>query len=75
MGLVLTGGFRAVVTTDTEAEDVHVIEVRRHPASGCMAVIAGIATGDMREVLAGGMDAVVAPNAIANNAAMVEHSS
>ena len=55
-----TGGFDAVVTISTVTADVDVIKIRRQPGGGAVAVITGIATGDMRCVLANGRYAIVA---------------
>ena len=57
---VLARCVRAVMTADAIAGDIDVIKVRWQPANGAVAVIAGIAAGDMRRVLADGSDAVVA---------------
>ena len=57
-GLACRGN--AVVAADTVVGNTHVIEVRRPPRDGGMAVIARIAAGNMCRVLAGGCDAVVA---------------
>jgi hypothetical protein len=54
------GGLGAVVAADTVAADVEVIEVRRQPGDAAVAIIAGVVAGDVRRVLAGGGDAVVA---------------
>ncbi len=51
---------RAVVTTEAVTRDIDMIEIRRNPANGRMAVIAGVATSDMCRILAFGDRAVVA---------------
>lgn len=48
------------MATGTVVDDTDVIEVSRPPGNGCVTVIAGIATGDMRWVLARRYDAIVA---------------
>ena len=73
MGLVLAGGIRAVVTTDTVAEDIHMVEVCGQPTDGRVTVIARITAGNMCLVLAGGIDAIVAADAIANDSAVIKH--
>ena len=60
---VLTDRLRAVVTTDTVARDIQVIEVRRQPANRAVTIVTGIAAGDMRRVLANGNGAIVAGDA------------
>ena len=59
MGRVLAGRVGAVVAADAVARDIHVIEIRRDPGDGCMAVVAVVAARDVRRVLARGGIAVV----------------
>ena len=47
MRLRLTDLIDRVMAADTVADDIVVIEVRRHPAIGCVAVIAGVAARDV----------------------------
>ena len=49
-----------------------VYRVNRHPDIRVMAVFTNISGLNVREVLAGGFDAVVAADAIANDAGMIE---
>jgi len=60
-----------VVTAYAVARDVNVVEVGRYPAVGCMTVITGVATGDVRRVLACSDRSVVAGRAGANHLGMV----
>ena len=57
---VLAGGDGAVVTTGAVADHRGVIEVRRQPGIGGMAVIAVIAAGDVIDILTQRGGAVVA---------------
>ncbi len=56
----LARGLDAVMAAGTIAGDAQVIEVRRQPGGGAVAVITSIATRDMRCVFAGRNDAIVA---------------
>ena len=67
----LADGIETVVTACTIIDDTEVIKVCRPPASCRMAVIAGIAARNMRWMLAGRDDAVVATVAGADNLGMV----
>lgn len=69
----LASRFYAVVTADAVTEDVHVIEIRRQPGAGDVAVVAGVATCYVSRVLAGGTYAIVAPDTVAGNAAVIEN--
>ena len=60
MRWVLTGGAYAVMTSDAVARDIGVIEIRRTPRRGCVAVIAVIAARNVRYVFAGCRCAIVA---------------
>lgn len=60
MRCILAGRKRSVMTANAVAGIGGVIESCRQPASARMAIIAGIATGDVRGVFSGGDDAVVA---------------
>lgn len=48
------GRVRAVVTTAAIAGDIHVIEIRRCPTRGRVAIVAAVAGVEMRRILAGG---------------------
>ena len=64
----------AVVAADTVAEDVHVIEIRGQPGAGKVTVVAGVVACYVSRVLAGSIKTVVAANAVAGHAAMIENS-
>ncbi len=49
----------AVVTANAIVDDIHVIEVRRHPGDARVAVVAVVAARNMGRVLAGGDRAVM----------------
>ena len=68
---VLADGIGAVVATDTIIRDVGVVEVGRNPRRGRMAIVAGIAAGKMRRVLAGCNHAIVAGEAGTDDLGMV----
>ncbi len=53
------GGIRAVMAAHAVPCDIHVIEIRRQPASGRVAVVTVIAAGDVVRVFAACRDAVV----------------
>jgi len=71
MRSLLADRIHAVVTTRTVARNVDVIEVRRHPARGRMAIIAAIAARQKRHGLAGCIHAVVAGTAAAKYLCMI----
>jgi len=56
---VLADRLSTVVAAKTVTGDVHVIEIRGQPTDCAVTVIAGVAAGNVRRVLAGGDDAVV----------------
>ncbi len=68
---VLASRFHAIVATYAVTRDAHVIEIRRSPARCRVTVITRIATGDMRWVLAGCRDAVMARAAGADHLGVV----
>ena len=68
----LADGIDRVVTTHAVSCDIGVIEVRRQPAIGRVAVIAGIGAEDMSGVLAGGRRAVVAAAAVSQHLQMID---
>ena len=72
---VLAGCIRAVVTAETVVGDVDVIEVGRDPRDCRMAVIAVVAAGDMRGMLAGCGVAIVAGHAGSEHVGVVHHVS
>jgi len=57
---ILAGCFCAVVATETVAADINVVEVRRQPAQRAVAIIAGVATGDMGRSFTSRNSAIVA---------------
>ena len=63
MRLGLARGIDAVVAACAVARDVRVVERRRYPAVGRVAVVTGVATREMPGMLAGGYGAVVAGRA------------
>jgi len=60
MGLALAGCLDTVVAAEAVATDVYVIKIGGQPGRGRVAVIAGIAAGDVVRVFAGCGEAVVA---------------
>lgn len=73
MRRILAGRIGAVVTASAIARDIDVVEIGRRPGHGRVAVVAGIAAGDMRWVLAGRDAAVVAGLAGTNDLSMIHH--
>ena len=70
---VLAGGYYAVMAGAAATEHLRMVyRVNRHPDIRVMAVFTNISRLNVREVLAGGFDAVVATDAVANNACMIE---
>ena len=74
MSWVLASRLRAVMTADAIANNIYVIEIRRHPGDCDVTVVAGVAAGNVGLVLAGRTYAVMAANAIANNTKVIENS-
>jgi len=64
---------RAVMAADAVAEDINVGEIRRDPGASGVTVVAGIVACYVGRMLAGGTDTVVAANAVAGNAAVIEN--
>ena len=71
VGRVLADGVRAVMAVAAIARDGCVVEECGQPAGRGMAVVAGIAAGDMCRRLAGGNDAVVAGVATAEHLGVI----
>ncbi len=67
MRRTLADGINAVVAAGTIIDDTKVVEVRWPPGDRCMAIVAGIAAGDMCRVFAGCDDAVMAAVARADD--------
>ena len=72
MRWILACRIRAIVAAEAIAGDVDVIEVRRNPAHGRMAVIAVVATTDMSRILAFGNRAVMAGVTGADNLGVID---
>ena len=72
VGRALADRVRAVMAADAVASDSYVIEIRWQPANRTVAVITGIATGDMCWVLANGSRAVVAGTASADHLSVID---
>ena len=64
-----------VMAIDAIAADVHMIEVRRQPASRGMAVVAGIAAGDVRWGFSGRGGAVMTRAAGAQHLRVIDHKN
>jgi len=56
----LTRCLHAVMATAAVANDTHMIKVGRNPAATGVAVVAGVAAGNVIRILTGGSDAVMA---------------
>ena len=72
MRRVFADRIRAIVTAHTVASDIHVIEVRRQPAYGAVAVVAVIPARNMCRVLAGRYDAVMTGATATNDLGMID---
>ena len=70
---MLAGGIGAVMAADAVIGDVGVIEDRRYPGVGRMAIITVVTTGDVRRVLALGRVAIVAREAGADDLCVINH--
>lgn len=68
---VFADGFCSIVATGTVGRNTCVIEVRRRPRDRRMAIIAIVAAGQMRRVLASGGDAIVTGAATAQDLGMI----
>lgn len=73
MCLVLARCLSAVVAADAITEDVYVVEVGRHPADSCMAVVASVVARNMSRVFACGAGTVVTANTVSHDAAVIKH--
>lgn len=71
VGRTLARRLDPVVAADAVARDVYVVEIRGDPRRGRVAVVTGVATRDMRRILAGGDDAVMARAASAEHLQVV----
>ncbi len=72
MGRVLAGSIRSVVTTETVADNIEMIEVGRDPAIGRVAVITSVAAAYVCRVLVRGDRAIVAGRAGADDLIVVD---
>jgi hypothetical protein len=69
----LASRISTVVTTNAVVHDIGMVEVRRHPGHGRMAVIAIVAARNMSRVFANGRNAIVAGIAGAGNLRVVDN--
>jgi hypothetical protein len=72
VGRVFSSRLRAVVTAETVIDNVHVIEYRRQPANGCVAIVAGVRTRDVGRVFADGGNAIVARATAADDLSVID---
>ena len=70
---VLARRIGAVVTAETVVRDIDMVKVRRRPRNSCMTVVAVVAAGDVRRMLAGCDYAVMARTAGAEDLRMVNY--
>ena len=68
----LTGCISTVVAGHAAARDVGVVEIRRYPRDGGVAVVAAIAARDVQRVFASRSDAVMTGAATAQNLRMID---
>lgn len=68
---VLARGIDTVVTAEAVVHDIDVVEIRRRPGIRCVAIIAIVTAGDMRQMFAGCDYAVVAEGATSQYLRMV----
>ena len=73
MGRVLAECVSAVVAAYAVARDIDVIKIRRYPRYSDVAVVAGVAAGNVRRGLTGRNVAVVAGSASANYLRVIHH--
>ena len=69
---VFAGGIGAVMTSDTVARDIGMIEVGGNPRRGRMAIVAGVAAGDVRCMLARCRSSIMAGEAGADDLGVVD---
>ena len=72
VGQAFAGSVGAIMTVDTIASDVDVIEIRRQPANRRMTVVAGVAAGDVVRGFPGRREAIMAGAAVAHHLRMVD---
>jgi len=73
VGRVLAECVSAVVAAYAVARDIDVIKIRRYPRYSDVAVVAGVAAGNVRRGLTGRNVAVVAGSASANYLRVIHH--
>lgn len=69
---ILSRRIRAVMAANAIARNVDVIEIRRNPANGAVAIITVVAAGDMRRVLASCNSAIMTGATAANDLGMID---
>jgi hypothetical protein len=69
---VFAGSIQAVVAACAIARNIQVVKCRRSPGDRCVAVVAGIAAGEVRRVLAGCNYAIVTGATGADDLGMVD---
>jgi len=72
MRLVLSGRVSAVVAAHAVARDIDMVEIRWQPAGGAMTVVASVATGYVRGILASGDSAIVTGAANADDLRVID---
>ena len=71
---IFTDRVRAVVTTEAVTRESRVINIRRNPAGGRVAVVAVVATRNMRRVFARRNRAIMAGQTSADNLGVINHN-
>ena len=74
MHLALADGFHAVVTTETVAGDIRMVENSGSPEGRLVAIVALLTARNVRRILSGGNDAIVAGAAIAGDCRVIHIS-
>ena len=69
--IVLAGCVRAVVATGTIAGNARMVEIRRRPGDGRVAIIAVVTTCEMSGVLSGSGDAIMTRTTTAQYLCMI----
>ena len=73
--LVFACCLHTVVTVDAISGDIQVIEIRRQPSSRRVAVVTGIAAGQMIQIFATSDNAIVAGSTISDNLHVIDNVS
>lgn len=68
---ILAGGICAVMAADTITDDIRMVEICGQPGNRAVAIVTGVATGNMRGVFAGGICAVVAGTATSQDLGVI----